>query len=95
VIHPYGGNHEIRTAVAAGTNGGLLYGTLQVSSNPLTHGTVTGGSGAFAGATGTITGKSISATKTAVTITYHTQPRRQGISGTRRAHLQSAAGSTR
>jgi hypothetical protein len=33
---------------------------------------VTGGTGAFAGATGTITAKSISATKTTVTITYHT-----------------------
>jgi hypothetical protein len=52
--------------------GGLLYGTLQVSRNPVTHGTVAGGTGTFAGATGTITAKSLSATKTAVTITYHT-----------------------
>jgi len=43
-----------------------------VSRNPVTHGTVTGGTGAFAGATGTITAKSISATKTTVTITCHT-----------------------
>ena len=33
-------------------------------------GKVTGGTGAFKGATGTITAKNISSTKTAVTITY-------------------------
>jgi hypothetical protein len=53
-------------------NGGLLYGTLQVSRNPVTHGTVTGGTGAFARATGTISGTSPSATKTVGTITDHT-----------------------
>ena len=58
--------------VTVGTAGGFLYGALKVSSNPVTHGTVTGGTGAFAGATGTITAKSTSATKTAVTITYQT-----------------------
>jgi hypothetical protein len=63
---------KISAWVTLTTAGGLLYGTLKVSSNPVTHGMVTGGTGAFAGATGTITGKTISATKTAVTITYHT-----------------------
>ena len=63
---------KVSAWVTLDTAGGLLYGTLKVSSNPVSHGTVTGGTGAFAGATGTITAKSISATKTAVTITYQT-----------------------
>jgi hypothetical protein len=63
---------KVSAWVTVGTAGGFIYGTLKVSRNPTTHGTVTGGTGAFAGATGTIIGKSISATKTAVTITYHT-----------------------
>jgi hypothetical protein len=70
VVNPTTG--KVSAWVTLTTNGGLLHGTLQVSSNPTTKGTVTGGTGAFAGATGTITGKTISATKTAVTITYHT-----------------------
>ena len=54
------------------TKGGFLYGTLKFTSNPVTHGTVAGGTGIFTGATGTITGKSLnkSSTRTAVTITY-------------------------
>ena len=59
---------KVSAWVTLDTAGGLLYGTLKVSSNPVSHGTVTGGTGA----TGTITAKSISATKTAVTITYQT-----------------------
>ncbi len=60
--------------VTLDTNGGLLYGTLKFTSSPMTHGTVTGGTGAFQGATGTILGKSLnkSGTCTAVTITYTT-----------------------
>jgi len=58
--------------VTLNTAGGLLYGTMKVSRNPVSHGTVTGGTGAFAGAIGAITAKSISASKTTVTITYHT-----------------------
>lgn len=34
-------------------------GTLKFISNPVIHGTVTGGTGAFQGATGTILGKSL------------------------------------
>ncbi len=45
------------------TSGGFVYGVASASSNPVIHGTVTGGTGAFKGAAGT---------KTAVTITYHT-----------------------
>jgi hypothetical protein len=56
------------------TDGGLLYGTLKITSSPVINGTVTGGTGAFQGATGTILGKSLnkSGTRTAVTITYTT-----------------------
>ena len=54
------------------TTGGLLYGTatINIKTNKVTNGKVTGGTGAFAGATGTIKAKAISKTKTAVTITY-------------------------
>jgi hypothetical protein len=54
------------------THGGLLYATLKFTSNPVTHGSVTGGTGIFARATGTVTGKGLnkSGTRTAVTITY-------------------------
>jgi hypothetical protein len=53
-------------------SGGLLYGTGTVSlkTGAFSNGKVTGGTGTFAGATGTIKAKKISKTKTAVTITY-------------------------
>ena len=63
---------KVSAWVTVDTAGGFLSGTLKVTSNPVTHGTVTGGTGAFAGATGTITAKTISATKLAVTIIYQT-----------------------
>ena len=55
-------------------NGGFVYGVASASSNPVIHGTVTGGTGAFKGAAGTIVAKNLNnaGTKTAVTITYHT-----------------------
>ena len=54
------------------TKGGFLYGTFNINlkTGALTNGKVTGGTGAFTGATGTITAKMISNTKHAVTITY-------------------------
>ncbi len=54
------------------TNGGFLYGTftLSLKTGAVTNGKVTGGTGAFAGATGTIKATTISSTKHAVTITY-------------------------
>jgi hypothetical protein len=54
------------------TKGGFLYGTFNVNlkTGAVTNGKVTGGTGAFKGATGTITAKTISSTKHAVTITY-------------------------
>ena len=60
--------------VALSTNGGILYGALKFTgTSSVVHGTVTGGTGAFKGATGTITGTQNKAgTQTAVTITYTT-----------------------
>jgi hypothetical protein len=52
--------------------GGFLYGTftLNLKTGAVTNGKVTGGTGAFKGATGTIKATTISSTKHAVTITY-------------------------
>ena len=54
--------------------GGFIYGTGQVNITTMafTNGKVTGGTGAFKNATGTITEKTLSKTKSAVTITYRT-----------------------
>ena len=51
-----------------------MYGVANASSSPVIHGTVTGGTGAFRGAAGTILAKNLNnaGTKTSVTITYHT-----------------------
>ena len=56
------------------TSGGFVYGVASASSSPVIHGTVTGGTGAFKGAAGTIVAKNLnpSGSKTAVTITYRT-----------------------
>ena len=57
--------------VAVDTKGGFLYGVVTITNGSKTFtGKVTGGTGAFKGATGTITGKSISSSKTAITIVY-------------------------
>ncbi len=57
--------------VTVDTKGGFLYGTFSISkSGVITNGKVTGGTGAFKGATGTIMVKTVSSTKHAVTITY-------------------------
>ena len=57
--------------ITVDVSGGFLYGTATVTkSGAITNGKVTGGTGAFAGATGTIAAKTISSTKHAVTITY-------------------------
>jgi hypothetical protein len=56
--------------VAFDTKGGFLYGMLTTTNGTTFSGKVTGGTGAFKGATGTITAKSISSTKTAVKIVY-------------------------
>jgi hypothetical protein len=56
------------------TSGGFVYGVASASSSPVIHGTVTGGTGIFSGAAGTILAKNLNnaGTRTAVTITYHT-----------------------
>lgn len=53
-------------------SGGFLYGTgtINFKTGAFTNGKVTGGTGSFKGATGTITAKQISSTKTAVTVIY-------------------------
>jgi hypothetical protein len=60
--------------IAVDTTGGFLYGalTLNLKTSALTNGKVTGGTGAFARATGTIKARNLNAagTRTAVTITY-------------------------
>jgi hypothetical protein len=58
--------------LAIDTTGGLLYGTVTTTNGTSYSGKVTGGTGNFTGATGTITAKSISNGKTAVTIKYST-----------------------
>jgi hypothetical protein len=58
-------------AVAIDLKGGFLYGTVRTTNGGRTfRGKVTGGTGAFTAATGRITGKAITSSKTAVTITY-------------------------
>jgi len=54
------------------TKGGFLYGTFTFNpkTGVVTNGKVTGGTGAFKAATGTIKVKTISPTKHAITITY-------------------------
>lgn len=56
------------------TTGGFLYGTftLNLKTGAVTNGKVTGGTGAFTGATGTIAAKTISSARHALTITYST-----------------------
>jgi hypothetical protein len=58
--------------VTLDTTGGFLYGTgtVNIKTGAFSKGKVTGGTGVFAGAKGTIKAKDISKTKTAVTITY-------------------------
>jgi hypothetical protein len=58
--------------VAVVLKGGILYGTLTFTQSSV-GGRVTGGTGAFAGAKGTISARNLNAkgTRTAVTIRYH------------------------
>lgn len=62
--------------VTVETKGGFLYGTaaLNLKTGVITHGKVSGGTGAFKGATGTLKAKNLNSagTRTAVTITYRT-----------------------
>jgi hypothetical protein len=60
--------------VALAISGGFMYGTLHFTSSPVVHGHVTGGTGAYRGARGTVTARVLnqSGSRTAVTIKYHT-----------------------
>jgi len=60
--------------VTVDTKGGMLYGTFTINlhTGAATHAKVTGGTGAFKGATGTFKAVPITSTRTRVTITYHT-----------------------
>ena len=61
--------------VTVNTAGGFLYGTGTITNNGVfSNGKVTGGTGSFKGATGTITAKDLNkaGTRTAVMITYST-----------------------
>lgn len=72
VINPKKGTAAVN--VAFETSGGFAYGLVAGSNTGVMHGKVTGGTGAFKGATGTILAKSLNraGTRTAVTITYRT-----------------------
>jgi hypothetical protein len=68
---------NLKTGVAKGnvalvTNGGILYGVLTATQSSI-KGKVTGGTGKFKGAKGTIVAKNLntSGTRTEVTVTYH------------------------
>jgi hypothetical protein len=63
--------HVATGHVAMSSEGGVLYGSLRFPSDRRTTGKVTGGTGIFHGATGTIVGKSNKAgTRTAITVVY-------------------------
>ncbi len=63
--------NSMRGNVALSMKGGILYGALRFSNGPVTRGRITGGTGKFAGATGTIYGKSNSTgNRTAVVVHY-------------------------
>jgi hypothetical protein len=67
----FAGTNTVTINAAFDFKGGFLYGELASANGGLTFsGKVTGGTGAFQGATGTIRAKTISSTKTAVTIIY-------------------------
>jgi hypothetical protein len=67
------GKNSATVNAAFDLKGGLLYATVTTTNGGKTFkGKVTGGTGAFKGATGTIIAKAISSKKTAITIIYNT-----------------------
>ena len=72
VINPKKGTAAIN--VVFETSGGFVYGVVAGSNTGVMRGKVTGGTGAYVGATGTLLAKNLNkaGTKTAVTITYRT-----------------------
>lgn len=70
-VNPKTGKGTILATVDA--NGGFLIGVLPLSTSKTLHGVVTGGVGAFKGASGTIVATPNKAgTRVTVTVTYHT-----------------------
>lgn len=59
-----------KAAVALALGKGFLYGRFTVNNKGMISGSVTGGTGAYRGASGTITGHGISSTVAAVTVKY-------------------------
>ena len=57
-------------AVSVALKGGLLYANLHFTPSGALTGKVTGGAGAYAHASGTVTGHAITKKKTEVTVTY-------------------------
>jgi hypothetical protein len=70
IVYAAFGKTPATVNLAVTTTGGLLYGTVTSTNGKTYSGKVTGGTGSFTGATGTITAKQIKAGQTAVTITY-------------------------
>jgi hypothetical protein len=72
VFNPEKGTGAVNVVIA--TSGGFVYGVATATASPVIHGTVTGGTGAFKGAAGTILAKNLNraGTRTAITVTYHT-----------------------
>jgi hypothetical protein len=64
------GKNAATVNAAFDLKGGLLYATAVTTNGKTFSGKVTGGTGAFKGATGTITAKSSANNKTAITIIY-------------------------
>lgn len=64
--------HVAKCAISVSRAGGTFRGKATLNlDNGTGTGTVTGGTGVFHGVTGTMTARSISQTKTAVTVRYH------------------------
>lgn len=72
VINPK--KHTAAVNVVFETSGGFAYGVTAGSNTGVMHGRITGGTGVFKGATGTILARNLNkaGTRTAVTLTYHT-----------------------
>jgi hypothetical protein len=72
LINPRTGTAKANATID--TRGGFLYAVLNVTNSATSHGSVTGGTGAFKGAAGTVISKALNKarTRTAVTIVYHT-----------------------
>ncbi len=72
VFNPKKGTGAVNVVIA--TSGGFVYGVATATASPVIHGTVTGGTGVFKGAAGTILAKDLNraGTRSAITVTYHT-----------------------